>query len=198
MTISNGYCALADIKEHLQIPPSDAQDDMLLERAVEASSRSIDSFCGRKFSLDSVATARTFLPSSPTTLIVPDIGTLTGLVVKTDENDDGTFETTLSGYQTEPAYISNRPIELVRLVDGTTFPSHRSGRYSIQVTAKWGYPSVPVEIEQACLILAARIFKRKNSPEGVLAFADSGIIRVSTTDRDVTALISAHRKLQVF
>ncbi len=194
MAITNGYATLADAKEWVGI--NDAQDDLLLERAIESASRSIDRFCGRKFFLDSAATARRFHRSSLTTLSTPDIGSSASMVLKTDENDDGVFETTHTSYQLEPYLITDRPATLVRLLDDV-FPLHSSGRFAIELTARWGFPSTPIEVEQATLILATRIFKRKNSPEGVLSFAESGIIRVSVTDRDVTQLISPYRKVSV-
>ncbi|MBL7492517.1 hypothetical protein, partial [Frankia sp. AgW1.1] len=58
----------------------------------------------------------------------------------------------------------------------------------IRVTARWGWPAVPDDIVQAAQIQATRLFKRKDSPEGVAGSADWGVIRIGRTDPDVAAL----------
>ena len=193
MSITNGYVTLAEIKEWLTIPSSDALDDQLLERAVEASSRAIDDVCGRRFYADTTASARRFRPADSCLLQLPDISSTTGLLVKLDDNADGTFEVTVasSDYQVEPSYVENTAFTAIRLLE-RCWPHDIRGRYLIEITAKWGWPTVPTAVKQATLILASRVFKRKNSPEGVLSFADAGVIRVSATDRDVQALIQPY------
>jgi hypothetical protein len=63
-----------------------------------------------------------------------------------------------------------------------------SGR--LQVTALWGWPAVPDEIEQATALYAARLYRRKDSPQGVIGGGDFGPVRVSRIDPDVEALIA--------
>jgi hypothetical protein len=60
---------------------------------------------------------------------------------------------------------------------------------TLRITARWGWPSIPAEVEMATRLLAARLYKRKDSPQGVIASADWGAVRVSKTDPDVYALI---------
>ena len=57
--------------------------------------------------------------------------------------------------------------------------------------------SVPDDIVQACLILSTRLFKRKDSPEGVAGFADFGAVRLSRMDPDVQALLNPFRIIPV-
>jgi len=58
---------------------------------------------------------------------------------------------------------------------------------------------VPTPITQACIIQASRIFKRLDSPLGVLSFGDMGSIRVSRyLDPDVEQLVAPYRKLRGF
>jgi hypothetical protein len=63
----------------------------------------------------------------------------------------------------------------------------------VQVTAAWGWPSVPDEIGEAALLQAARLFARRTSPEGVSGNAEWGIARVSRLDPDVRELIKDFR-----
>ncbi len=203
MAITNGYATLTEIKTFLSI--SDNVDDTLLESMVEAASRSIDRIANRRFYLDANASARAYRVSSPIVLYTDDIGTTSGLVVKTDDDGDGTFETTLTlntDYIMDPltALDLGRPYTQVTMVTNTqTFPIFpglfQNGlRPGVQVTARWGWPSVPDDINQACLILTADLYKRKDSPGGILGLGDLGAIRMSPLGRDVTAMVRAYRK----
>ena len=203
MAITNGYATLTEIKTFLSI--SDNVDDTLLESMVEAASRSIDRIANRRFYLDANASARAYRVSSPIVLFTDDIGTTSGLVVKTDDDGDGTFETTLTlntDYIMDPltALDLGRPYTQVTMVTNTqTFPIFpglfQNGlRPGVQVTARWGWPSVPDDLNQACLILTADLYKRKDSLGGILGLGDLGAIRMSPLGRDVTAMVRAYRK----
>ena len=52
-----------------------------IEQAIEAASREIDAYCGRRFWQDGTATARTYYADTPRIACVDDIATTTGLVV---------------------------------------------------------------------------------------------------------------------
>lgn len=45
------------------------------------------------------------------------------------------------------------------------------------------------DVTHGAVMLAARLFRRRNSPEGVAAFNDTGAVYVSRTDPDVAALL---------
>jgi len=54
--------------------------------------------------------------------------------------------------------------------------------------------AVPPPVKLASLILASRLVKRKDSPEGVLGFGEmGGVVRVTSIDRDVVSLIGPYR-----
>ncbi len=59
----------------------------------------------------------------------------------------------------------------------------------MQVTAKWGWPSVPDDINMACLILTADLYKRKDAPGGILGLGDLGVVRMSPIGRGHYLLI---------
>lgn len=48
------------------------------------------------------------------------------------------------------------------------------------------------EVTQATLLLAARLYKRRLSPEGVAGWSDLGVIRVVARDPDIERLIEQH------
>ena len=203
MAVVNGYATLAEAKGFLSI--SDNVDDALLENMIESASRSIDRIGNRRFYLDATASARQYRVSSPVILYTDDIGTTSGLIVQTDDDGDGVFETTLTlntDYIMDPltALSLGRPFTQITIVStSNTFPIFpglfQNGlRPGVQVTARFGWPSVPDDINQACLILTADLYKRKDSPGGILGLGDLGAIRMSPLGRDVTQIVRAYRK----
>ena len=199
MAIINGYCTLSELKSAARI--TDNVDDALLERAVEAASRRIDGECSRRFYVDTAVSARTYASNRNAFLFVDDISTTTGLVVKVDDQMSGSFSTTLTvgvDYQTEPsnAVTQGEPITLLRALD-TGFPVAENGRTLIEVTAKWGWPSVPHAIREATVLLASRQFKRLDSPLGVAGFGDLGAIVVRRIDPDVAAMVAPYKTFVV-
>lgn len=199
MAITNGYCTLSELKSAARI--ADNVDDALLERAVEAASRRIDGECSRRFYVDTATSARTYAANRNAFLFVDDISTTTGLVVKVDDQMSGTFSTTLTvgvDYQTEPsnAVTQGEPITLLRALDAG-FPVAENGRTLIEVTAKWGWPSVPHAIREATVLLASRQFKRLDSPLGVAGFGDLGAIVVRRIDPDVAAMVAPYKTFVV-
>ena len=199
MAITNGYCTLAEVKAALRI--TDNIDDTLLENAVEAASRRIDGECSRRFYIDGTTSARTYAANRSAFVFVDDIATTTGLVVKVDDTFSGSYSTTLTvgtDYQTEPmnAAAQNEPITLLRALN-TGFPVENNGRALIEVTAKWGWPAIPDAIREATVLLAARQFKRLDSPLGVAGFGDLGAIVVRRIDPDVAAMVAPYKTFVV-
>ena len=203
MAITNGYATLAEIKAYMSI--SDTTDDTLLENLVESASRSIDRIANRRFYLDATASARLYRAYSNIFVFVDDIGTTNNLVVKTDEDGNGTYSKTLTlntDYILDPltSQSLNRPFTQLTMVSNTEswpiFPGLTSNglRPGVQVTARWGWPSVPDDLNMACLILTADLYKRKDAPGGILGLGDLGVVRMSPIGRDVTAMVRAYKK----
>lgn len=198
MAITNGYATLTEVKTFLGI--TDSVDDTLLEGMVEAASRSIDRMANRRFYLDSSASARLYRANDALQLFVDDIGSATGLVVALDSDSNGSYDTTLTlntDYILDPitAPSLNRPWNVVTIVSASAaFPAPLNYRPGVQVTAKWGWPSVPDDINQACMILTADLYKRKDAPGGIIGLGDLGAIRMSPVGRDITQMVRAYRR----
>jgi hypothetical protein len=203
MAITNGYATLTQIKGYMSI--SDNTDNDLLEDLIESASRSIDRIANRRFYLDATASARLYRAYSDIFVYVDDIGTTSSLVVKTDSNGNGTYAKTLTlnqDYILDPLTASslNRPFTQLTMVSNTeTWPifpglTQNGLRPGVQVTARWGWPSVPDDINMACLILTADLYKRKDAPGGILGLGDLGVVRMSPIGRDVTAMVRAYKK----
>ena len=196
MPIANGYCSLSDVKSALRI--ADTNDDALLEVAVESASRLIDGYCGRHFY--STSATRVFVPSDSVLAYVDDLASTT-VTVKTSSGADGVWDTTWTAtdYQLEPLNgVSGglaQPYTRVRAVGDYLFPVV-GGEATIQITATFGWSSVPTAVKQAAVIQASRIFKRLDSPLGVAGFGDLGAIRVSRgLDPDVQQLVDPLRRM---
>lgn len=198
MAITNGYATLTEIKLFLGI--TDSVDDTLLESMVEAASRSIDREANRRFYLDSNASARLYRANDALQLFVDDIGSATGLAVAVDSDGNGTYDTSLTlntDFILDPitAPSLNRPWNVVTIVSASAaFPAPLNYRPGVQVTAKWGWPSIPDDINQACMILTADLYKRKDAPGGIIGLGDLGAIRMSPVGRDVTQIVRAYRR----
>ena len=196
MAITNGYCTLADVKAALRV--SDTLDDSLLEMAIESASRLIDGYCGREF-YNAGTVTRVYVPDSNFVTELDDFVSISQLKISSlaDNNFDLTWEA--SDYQTEP---------LNGLIDGVRFPIDRvravgqylfvllSGNATVQVTGVAGWSAVPIQVKQATVIQAMRIFKRLDSPLGI-TFGELGAMRVSMRlDPDVAQLVEALRRIR--
>jgi hypothetical protein len=206
MAITNGYATLVGIKAYLSI--SDSTDDTLLETLVESASRSIDKIANRRFYADTTVQVRLYRAYSDVFVYTDDISSTTGLIVKVDEAGNGTYTKTLTlntDFIMDPltAEALGRPFTQLTMVSNTEswpiFPglTQNGLRPGVQVTAKFGWPSVPSDVNVACLILTADLYKRKDAPGGVLGLGDLGVIRMSPVGRDVSQMIRAYQKIAI-
>jgi hypothetical protein len=194
MAISQGYSTLAETKAALRI--TDSIDDSLLEMAIESASRLVDAYCARSF-YNAGTAARYFVADTDWLTNIDDAITITQ--VATDTSADGDFDIIwqATDYQLEP--LNGRvdglavPYNAIRAIDSYTFPIW-GGEGLVKVTATWGWAAIPTAIKQATIIQASRIFKRLDSPLGVLSSPDLGFIRVgSRLDPDVAQLVDSYR-----
>ena len=197
MAITNGYCTLNEVKASLRIPVSDTIDDDLLELAIESASRDIDQATERQFF--PTDTHRFFTPRNSLVCEIDDVSSLTS--IKSSTAADGTYDTTWSesDYQLEPlngiAGGMSVPFDTLRAVGDYYWPS--SGlEVTVRVEGTFGFATAPIAIKQATVLLASRIFKRNDSPGGVMGFGDIGVVRVSKFDPDIERLINPYRKIR--
>jgi hypothetical protein len=146
---------------------------------------------------------RQYRPVDYRCIAVDDISTTTGLVVKLDEDDDGVFETTLTittDFILEPFNAADEvpvwPYDAIRLVSGYNYPCLASGRPSVQVSAKFGWPAVPDDIAEACRIQAKNLYKATSGAfQGFQVSAETGaVMRTPGLDYVAMALLEQYRK----
>ena len=201
------YADKTELKAYIGLSGS-GQDDNI-DNALDGASRQIDKITGRRFYQDSSAQVKTYTPNNEFILDVDDISTTTGLIVKLDDNDDGTFETTLTintDFIVEPV----NP-DIIKITGGTTYlapftqlrilDTRSSERFdpsivnNVQVTAKFGYSFIPEPIKQATLIQGLRLFKRKDAPFNILGNEQTGQIELfNKFDPDARELIKGYIK----
>lgn len=191
MTAKPAYATTAQLKARMGITDDDR--DELLDSALAAASRYIDGHCGRRFWLDEEATARTINPLGRVVrdedgerLLVPDIGDLDGLTVEVGRAPSWTDVTSAVEAQPTDALDDDEPVTSLLKVGGYW---STGGGLRVRVTARWGWPQIPGPVAEATLLQANRLFKRKDSPEGVAGSAEWGVIRLSRIDPDVQALV---------
>lgn len=179
------YATLSELRSWLAI--DDTLDDSTLSLALDVASQKVDDFCGRTFAVPTGVSVRTFRSSSSLLLTLDpgcDIASTTGLVVRTDDNEDGTFETTWTidtdfvlEHQQGDNGATTWPSWQIVAVGNRYWPT-RTLRRTVQVTARWGWQAVPAPVKQATLLLAGEAFKAKDAPFGVAAFGEFGPLRV--------------------
>jgi hypothetical protein len=152
-----------------------------IQAAIEAVSRQIDGYCERHFY--QVTEERNFeLPGR-----VLQFGTYNDLVAATVVEVDGVE---VAGYTLGPVNRSGPETRPYRFVSHDT--AFGTGSL-IAITGTWGWPEVPAAVKQACRIQVSRVFKRADSPLGVAGFGEFGVVRITTLDPDVRALLSPYR-----
>lgn len=207
MAIGDPYATITELKARLG-GIAGAGEDAALTNALAISSRGVELFCGRQFNKVTVASARTYdLGSrvqgpaviSPELAFVDDFHTVTDLVIKTDEDDDGVFETTWtsSDYQVEPlngvvAGVPGWPFWKIRAVGTLRFPVTTS-RAPLQQTAQWGWASVLQAAKEASLLVGEDIYKLKDAPWGVAGSGEWGLLRVRQNPM-ASAMLADYRR----
>ena len=170
-------------------------DDTLLEELVEAASRRIDGHTGRRFY--AASETRYYTAESRDTLFVEDLLSVTTL--KTDDDGDRTYENTwaTTDYDLMPfnAALESpaRPYTWIEVAPqgDYTFPLTRKG---VQIAGSFGFAAnAPAPVREACLLIAARLWKRKDAVLGVAGASGFGEILMKVPiDPDVEDLLKPY------
>jgi hypothetical protein len=187
------YTTRALVKASLGIPTAVTTEDSAIDAAILAADASIDQYCGRTFEATANA-VRVYQPTSAFLVYCDDLASTT-VTVKTDDDDDGIYETTLTANTDYIVYGNTAPYRLIKNVNGG-WPLSYYGRPTVQITGTFGYAAaVPSTVKQAALLLASRLYQRKASPLGFQAgvVSELGPVRISRNDPDVAAMLAGLR-----
>ena len=193
--MANQYVDKNDFKTYIGI--SGSGQDTNIDNAIDGASRQVDRICGRHFWQDGSVTDKHYTPVSNLFLETADISTATGLIVKLDTTDNGTHDTTLT-INTDFILTPVNP----RVVSGTSYEPYTQIKIldtrsinNVKVTAKFGFVAVPEDVQQATLIQALRLFKRKDTPFNVFGNEQTGTIELfNKFDPDAMSLLKRWRK----
>jgi len=202
MTWEPDYVTSAVAKAELRI--HDDIDDAQIARKITAASRAIDLFTKRQFGQVATAEARYFSPwydedQRRWVAEIDDLMDLTNAAVAVDSGDDDEFDNTiaLADYRFRPrnAVVTNRPYTQISILSRATAPLRRPD--SVRVTALWGWSSVPVTIQEACLLQVNRLLWRRDAPAGVAGSPSIGseVRLLAKLDPDVEVMIREYRRM---
>lgn len=196
------YTTVNAVRTSLGMPIGDGPypDDADLTRSVAGASKAINDVTGRRFWRDDNATARSLNPYGKTVwnspgehlLLTPDIAVVDMLLIELGQVGavtwsalTGSWEPQYRGSESGHGIAGRDPINGILLVNGE-WPCTAGAR--VRVTAVWGWPAVPANIVTATEILARRLFKRKDSPGGVLG-SQEWVTNLARKDPDVQELV---------
>jgi len=195
VAIVNGYVTRADVQNALGLGTATlVPDSEEIDQVVTAVSRTIDDYCGRFFY--SVAGTVTFTADDYLFLPIGDWSSVTS--VKTDENNDGTCEVTLTS-GTDYRLATNKvvpgwPYTAIQI---TSFGSHTlplGVTEGVEVVGTRGWSQPPAPIVAAALLQSTRVHARRQTPYGVAGSPEGGIVRLlSRLDPDVELMIRPYR-----
>ena len=208
MTWQPDYASLAEARASLRITDAtDTDDDDEIALAITAASRAIDTSCSRQFGVLTSAVPRYYAayfdrhPTSHTPhryrVTIDDLMSTTGLVVKTDLDHDGAYETTIDSadYTLLPrnAVADGKPWLEMEFASGVAVSTYDDG---LEITALWGWTDVPTTIKKATLLQASRFYKRRDAPFGIAGSADTGseLRLLAKVDPDVAVMVNTYRR----
>ena len=214
--VTHGYCTVDDLREQLGDLGRGALPENLLVRAINAASRAVDNWCDRRFWADTNPTTRLIYPGSGDGyelwlgmngdgIASGDIASSTGLAIATDPDGNGSYSNVwaTTDYRLWP-YGAN----VGGSVYGGWWKLEGSGRFRfdvrgingrhgylpVQITARFGWAFVPDPVNQATVLKAAALFKRKDAPYGVAQFGDIAAVQITRADKDVTELLWPYQR----
>lgn len=180
----------------------DEREHVHLSDAMGAAKIDIDTFCGQSFDAVAAASARVFSARWPDLLYINPCTSVTGLAV--DTSGDGTFNQAWAStdYQLEPlnrikAGMTDHSYVTVRAIEARCFPVTK--RAAVEVTATWGWDTVPAGVKQALKMHAAKLHQRRNMPAALVATEDGGVTRaVMGLDSDVRNSLKNFRRVDLW
>ena len=195
MSITNGYCTLAELKSYLDIDTSVTKFDDELEDCINGISRWIDEHCNTRFYESATDETKYFTPKTGRYCPINFLLSITSL--KTDDDFDGVFESEWASTDYNLVEYNDYPkFGIETTLYGDFYFSPLLPR-SVEVVGKWGYSSTtPPNVKLACKLQSARMFKRRDSILGIQGTSQFGMVRLmASEDPDILSIINAYRSV---
>lgn len=194
MTITNGYCTLAELKEPERLNFTASTYDTAIEGAIEAVSRAIDNTCARFFWKDTNDGVYYFTAREETHLLIGDFASITSLEVDGSGSRSYSVWTVNTDFDLWPYNASSdgKPYMMIETTPNTGKSFGVGISKGVKITGKRGWPAVPKPIKEACILWSVRTYKRYATPLGVSAMTALGemSVKVPPPDPDVAHLLS--------
>lgn len=173
------YASLSEFKAAVGI--TDSTDDTALQNVLDATDTLIDLYCDRKTGFGTASETRYYTAQDFQYVLTDDLVSVSSLT--TDDNGDGTYETTWvanTDYVFAPANnaLDGWPYSSIEV--SVTWPKNfPKGVYrGVKVIGVFGWPAVPSAVKQAAIIQAGAVWSSRTSPFGVIGSQDlGGILR---------------------
>lgn len=196
------YITSDQLKDYEHI--DDDVDDAEVAWAITASSRAVDGTCYRQFGKTDSPVTRRYTPWWSSTrcrwlVTVDDFQSATGLAVALDLDGDEVFADAVTG--------TVRKLPLNAAADGEPWTKlvlptdldlcGSEGEVAVTLDV-WGWMAVPVTVEQATALQAARLLARRNSPYGVAGSPEAGseLRLLAKVDPDVELMLKKGRYIR--
>lgn len=210
--VTDAYATKADYKSVTS--KTTTADDALIDEALIAVSRYIDRKTGRFFTKDAAVVARDYYgphhgPVYPEAenpwkfakggrlLHIADLAAAPE-IIQTDDNGDGTLETTpwaASDYQLMPLNADKgaeaRPWTTLFVPEWSTKMGWPAGRL-IRITAVWGWPAVPKAVKHATIQLAGILLLESPRATSRIAEGFDGAIETSREGQRIVRELLTH------
>ena len=172
--MASTYALLDDVKDALRI--SDTNDDVVLAGVIESASRAIDQYCDRYFGqtgTEAVPVQRLYRATGTRQVLIDDLVTLTDVEV----DYSGYAETFTSLGATS---VVKQPVNAATLVPPQPYTVLLAKPSAVlplppgwvRVSGVWGWPAIPQQIRDACVLQSVRLFKSRDVPLGVMGGSD--------------------------
>ena len=197
---SGVYASLGAFNRFVRDDNDDA--DGLKMLALEAASRAIDQSTDRSFVLAGSGTEARYFTAHRRTdgryAVHIDDTFQTSPTVALDTAKDGLYSTASTAFRMYPlsAAAKDLPFTEILFNFGTTAPLEEGG---VKVTTIWGWTALPPTIENATLLQASRLLKRRDSPFGIAGSPEMGseLRLLAQVDPDVAVMVRPYRKWSI-
>lgn len=155
-------CEVADVKDFLQKSDTDTSEDTIIAALCSAASTSITTHCEHEFEPpgdpeEEIAREFEYVGGGILSLAPYDIRSVSQIRIDVDQGDPTTLEAE------EFRLPQPQPLGAAASIRLEPYLSHSRTRWAqrmVEVTGKWGLPSIPVDVKQAAIITVAIWLRR--------------------------------------
>lgn len=144
--------SLSDVRLFLQKPDADTGQDTIISALITRASDAIMRYTQREFAPAASSTARTFLSDNRgyVSLAPYDVRAVSQIRLDTDTSNPVTLTTDEYRLRPLPAVHGVYTFLLLNPLSGR--PNTRFAERTVEITATWGFATVPEDVEHACIL----------------------------------------------